>query len=570
MMQEPYRTFLATVFAGLSSLSLLAQASVAVDFETEILPIFEDRCLDCHGPDKQKSELRVDRRATLLRGGDSGLASLVPGDPEKSYLIELIKGLDPDSIMPEKGDPLSADEIALLEKWIAEGAPWPGQMDTVAEIPGADHWALQPVERPAAAKQRGDETPVDAYLREKLDAAGLSFNPPAAPRQLIRRASILLTGLPPTPDRVAAFERACEQNSAAAYAALVDELLASPHFGERWAQHWLDVIRWAETNGSEANLYRKGAWIYRDYVVRSFNDDIPYDRFVTEQLAGDRSGAGEATGFLVAGPHVPAATVGQEPSAIRQARADRIDEIMQTVGASMLGMTVGCARCHNHKFDPISIVDYYAMSAVFQGVEFGGRVPEFAEAHPRKKRARELNVQTARERRTLRAGAAVWEEDWGGYQDLQFPATTTTALRIEFDRAFISIDELQVYGPGQQNRNLALASSGVTLVADESMTDPRGRLENANDGDFGTQSWKSRAPKDSKEKPWVEILFPEAREVNRFRFSNNREIFFDTDYLEQKGAYRFPGYRISARLPDGSWKEIGSTEAARRALAGNP
>ena len=169
-----------------------------------------------------------------------------------------------------------------------------------------------------------------------------------------------------------------------AYSKLIDELLASPHFGERWAQHWLDVIRWAETNGSESNLYRKMAWVYRDYVIRAFNQDLPYDEFVRQQLAGDGVGVGEALGFLVAGPHVPAATVGQEPSAIRQARADRMDEIMQTVGASMLGVTMSCARCHNHKFDPISIQDYYSMTAVFQDIEFGSRFSGIFKGSPRK------------------------------------------------------------------------------------------------------------------------------------------------------------------------------------------
>ena len=148
------------------------------------------------------------------------------------------------------------------------------------------------------------------------------------------------------------------------------------------------MIRWAETNGSESNLYRKLAWTYRDYVIRSFNLDIPYDQFVREQIAGDGLGVGEALGFLVAGPHVPAATVGQEPSAKRQARADRMDEIMQTVGASMMGVTMSCARCHNHKFDPISIQDYYSMTAVFQDIEFGSRFPEFDQTHPRKRRPR--------------------------------------------------------------------------------------------------------------------------------------------------------------------------------------
>jgi hypothetical protein len=164
-----------------------------------------------------------------------------------------------------------------------------------------------------------------------------------------------------------------DKDSEVAYAGLVDRLLASPHFGERWAQHWLDVIRWAETNGSGSNMYRKNAWIYRDYVIRALNDDKPYDQFLFEQIAGDTVGQGDATGYLVSGPHVPVATVGQEPAARRQARADRMDEILQTVGASALGVTIGCARCHNHKFDPILLhlmgLDHQRLTFYHNGLE---------------------------------------------------------------------------------------------------------------------------------------------------------------------------------------------------------
>ena len=394
-------------------------------------------------------------------------------------------------------------------------------------------------------------------------------NGPADPLSLIRRVSIILTGLPPTPVRVESFIQQYSDDPDKAYAGVVDELMASEHFGERWAQHWLDVIRWAETNGSEANLYRKNAWIYRDYVIRAFNEDIPYDQFIREQLAGDQLGVGEATGFLVAGPQVPAATVGREPTAIRQARADRMDEIRQTVGASMLGMTVSCARCHNHKFDPISIQDYYSMTAVFQGVEFGGRFPEFKDGHPRKDRAKELYPLMANERKVLREGTGFWEENWGGYKDMVFPNTTTKALRVEFERPNIFIDELEVFGTVDHKVNLAHESFGTTLKADEAMADKGSPLSRANDGKFGTMVWKSRAPKGSKEKPWVEIHFPQEEEVNRFRFSSNREYFFETDYLTQGPKGDFSGIRILAQKEDGDWQELGSSKAAKAALAKN-
>ena len=356
--------FIVCVFAG-------GADSAEVDFESQISPILEEHCWHCHGEDEAESGLRLDLRARMLRGGDSGLAAVVPGNPEKSYLVEVINHVDSEMAMPPDEDKLPAKQIALLTQWIQEGAIWPGQMEAVAEEK-SDHWAFQPVVRPTLSERGVDA--VDTLLQRSLAKHELSFSDPADPRSLIRRVSIVLIGLTPTPEQQSEFLEAWAIDDESAYGKLVDGLLESPHFGERWAQHWLDVIRWAETNGSEANLYRKNAWIYRDYVVRAFNEDLPYDQFIREQLAGDSLGAGEATGFLVAGPHVPAATVGREPSAIRQARADRMDGVMHTVGASIMGVTIGCARCHNHKFDPITITDYYAMTAVFQDIEFGSNL----------------------------------------------------------------------------------------------------------------------------------------------------------------------------------------------------
>jgi len=567
MTRRTFRFFVPSLVA-LSCICAAAGDAAAVDFETGILPIFEEHCLDCHGPDEQKSEFRVDQRAVMLRGGDSGLAALVPGDSAGSYLLEVIDGSDPDMIMPPKGDPLSGEQVALIKQWIEEGANWPGQMDVEIKET-TDLWSFQPVVRPDVPGG-GERGVVDSFLEVKLKEAGLEANSTAEPRALIRRVSIVLTGLPPRPERVTAFEKEYAADSEAAYAGLVDELMASPHFGERWAQHWLDVIRWAETNGSEANLYRKNAWIYRDYVVRAFNEDLPYDQFVTEQLAGDQMGVGEATGFLVAGPHVPAATVGREPTAIRQARADRMDEIMQTVGASMLGVTVSCARCHNHKFDPISIKDYYSLTAVFQGVEFGGRWPEYGDDHPRQHRAKEIRAEMSKERNKLREGAGQWQENWGGYTEMFFPPTKTQALRVEFDRANIGVDELQVYGPADFSENLALASTGTKLIDDKNQTKAGNDAWKANDGEFGTMAWRTAIAKGSKERPWIEIHFPEEKEVNRFRYSSNREYYFETDYLLQNGVGQFSGFKISARQPDGTWKELGKTGWANELLKRDP
>ncbi len=546
----------------------LCQSLHSVDYESQIRPILEESCIDCHGPDKPKARLRVDQRPLLLRGGDSGLPAIIPGNPEKSHLIELIKSKDSDERMPRKAYPLSDKDIALLEKWIAEGAVWPGQMDAKLELK-TDHWAFQPVKRPEVP---GDaKHPVDAFLTARLKEVDLQPNGPADARSLIRRASIVLTGLPPTPYRVTVFEETHARNPDKAYAELVDELLDSPHFGERWAQHWLDVIRWAETNGSESNLYRKLAWVYRDYVIRAFNQDLPYDRFAREQLAGDGMGTGEALGFLVAGPHVPAATVGQEPSAIRQARADRMDEIMQTVGASLMGVSISCARCHNHKFDPVSIQDYYSMTAVFQDIEFGSRFPEFSKDHPRKKNAQAIWREISKNRNKIRAETNVWEEDWGAYKEYHWKPVEVTGFRINFKSGYVGVDELEIFGLPSENVNLAHNSLGTTVWTDTAFAQQGGRfpVHRVIDGKFGTQRWQASYNKLKKQQPWLEFSFKEPVTVGRMRLSSNREYYFETDYLQQKNKFNFDKFLVNVKLPDGTWKEIASVAKSRKFMEGN-
>jgi hypothetical protein len=533
-----------------------------VDFKNDILPLFEDYCIDCHGPDKQKSGFRVDRRVYLLKGGDSGLSAVIPSDPKKSYLIEVIQSDDPEISMPPKGGPLFEDEIELLEKWIAEGAEWPGQMDEKIEE-GTDHWAFQPVERPEISNEKSN--PIDTFISRRLKKEGIPANESTDPISLIRRASIVLTGLPPQPSRVAEFRNDYRNNATKAYEELVDELLASPHFGERWAQHWLDVIRWAETNGSESNLYRKMAWVYRDYVIRAFNQDIPYDRFVREQIAGDGMGVGEALGFLVSGPHVPAATVGQEPSAIRQARADRMDEIMQTVGASLIGVTMSCARCHNHKFDPISIQDYYSMTAVFEDIEFGSRFPEFSKDHPRRKKADRIWKDVAKNRNKLRRKTSSWEEDWGGYKEVHWEPVEVTGVRLNFWSGYVGLDEVEIFGLPSENFNLANASNGTKVKTDLAFSQQGGRfpIERVNDGKFGTQRWQASYNKEKKQNPWLEFTFEKPVKVGRLRMSTNREYYYETDYLEQKNKFNFDQFLVNVKLADGEWKEVASIQKIR-------
>ncbi len=550
-------------------LHLLSTGRAAeVDFERDIAPILEERCWFCHGEDEEEAGLRLDRRAKMLRGGDSGLPAVVPKHPEKSYLIEVVKHLDPDVKMPPDEERIPDEEIELLSRWIEEGAVWPGQMEAEVDEE-SDLWSFKPVVRPDVPGQSGREkltNPVDAFLLAKLGEHRLSFSKLADPRSLLRRVSIVLTGLAPTPEETKAFLAAYQKNPQKAYAKAVDRLIGSQHFGERWAQHWLDVIRWAETNGSESNLYRKNAWVYRDYVIRAFNEDKPYDQFLREQIAGDSLGVGEATGFLVAGPHVPAATVGREPAAIRQARADRMDEIMQTVGASVLGITVGCGRCHNHKFDPFTTRDYYSMTAVFQDVEFGSRHPEYSPEHPMRQRGAELWKQIAAERQKLRPQGG-WEENWGAYRELHFRPVKTKAIRVRFKMPRIFMDELEVLGPEGLNRNLALARRGTKVSGHpEKGFETRNPIDRLNDGQFGTMIWRAQVEKD-EERPWVRFDFSHPETINRLRLSNNREYFYDTDYLERKPNVPRYEFDVDILTDDGEWKPWVGTWFVNKKLA---
>ncbi len=331
-------------------------------FESKVRPVLADNCFSCHGPDKQKGGLRLDSRAALLKGAD-GEPVVVPGDPEASPLIKAVRH-DGDTKMPPKTK-LPAPAIEALTAWVKMGVPWPESAGTrgtssVAEA-RASHWAFRPVRPPAPpAVRRGDwvRTPPDRYILAKLEAQGLEPAPPADRRTLIRRAALDLTGLPPAPEEVEAF---VNDSSPDAWEKVVDRLLASPEYGERWGRHWLDVARYADTKGYVFEEERRYpfAYTYRDYVVRAFNDDLPYDQFVIQQIAADKLPPGPdkrplaAMGFL---------TLGRR---FLNSAPDIIDDRMDVVMRGLQGMTVGCARCHDHKFDPIPMRDYYSLYGVF-------------------------------------------------------------------------------------------------------------------------------------------------------------------------------------------------------------
>ncbi len=346
-------------------------------FEKKVRPLLAERCLECHSAEKKvKGGLRLDWRDGWTKGGDSGPA-ITPGHPEKSLLVESIHYGNKDLQMPPK-QRLAPEEIAVLEKWIQMGAPDPRseaqalkKQEGLSIAAGREFWSYAPVQKPALPKVESHDWPrsnIDRYLLAKMEAAHKKPAPDAPLHSLVRRLYLNLVGLPPSPEQTNAFIQEATLDKSKAITSLVDTLLASPHFGETWGRHWLDVARFAESSGGGRTLLFKDAWRYRDYVIDAFNADVPFPQFVKEQLAGDllpfespsdRRRQLTATAFLALGP------TNYEEQDKQQLRFDVIDEQIDTVGRTFLGQTLGCARCHDHKFDPVPQRDYYALAGIF-------------------------------------------------------------------------------------------------------------------------------------------------------------------------------------------------------------
>jgi len=428
---SPARAF----FAAVLLLSFAASTHAASDgeklFTLKIQPLLSEKCNGCHGDDREKIKGDFDMvsREALLKGGEYfGKDVLIPGDAASSALIETVKWLDPDWEMPPKeNDRLTAEQIAFVEQWINLGAPWAdeskqreireeeakktvtedgviittsgglGDEWTFRRYQREDIWAFMPMEKPEVPETAAN--PIDAFLLDKLTTAGFDPAPKADPLTLIRRATYDLTGLPPTPEEIATFRAASKNNADDAWTTLVDQLLKSPHYGERWAQHWFDVARYADTGGMSNDYERSNAWRYRDYVIRAFNEDKPYNEFVIEQLAGDeladrsveeRLGPDKvhairvsgdytpeeaekliATGFLRMGPYDDAMV--KKP----EARQIYLDDVVNSVGQTFLATTMRCFKCHDHKFDPLPTRDYYRMTAAFATTQMAERPSPF-------------------------------------------------------------------------------------------------------------------------------------------------------------------------------------------------
>ena len=355
------------VIAGLGHSSWAAQPP---DFERDVAPILVSHCLDCHQPNKRSGKLVVSTLAGLLAGGEQG-AAIEPGKPGASLLVERV--LAGEMPPPEAKDRagLSDKEKQTLAAWVAAGAPWPKDRELgIHEKPldlekAREFWSFQLVRRPAVPAVNGawrSSNPIDAFVGERLAAAGLALSKRAAPDVLLRRVSLDVRGLPPT---LAEQDEFLNDKSPDAYERLVDRLLDDPAYGERWSRHWLDVVRYADSNGYERDGAKPSVWRYRDYVIAALNSDKPYDRFVVEQLAGDELPEASSEMLIATGFHALGAWQDEvDPLEAAQYRADELDDMVRTTAQTFLGLTLGCARCHNHKFDPLTMVDYYSLAAI--------------------------------------------------------------------------------------------------------------------------------------------------------------------------------------------------------------
>ena len=485
-------------------------AQEPIDFDRDVRPIFEEHCWGCHGPSKQVSGLRLDRRDSPLRGGDFGEPALTPGNAETSPLFDYVRNAEHDHAMPPTGEGrrrLTEREITILRDWIDAGAEWGNASHDVAVE--SQPWSFRPL---ASQSSHGD---IDAFIDATLAAAELQRSPEASAQQLIRRLYFDLIGLPPNYARVQHFVQDYEIDPDRAVSELIDELLASPHYGERWARHWLDVVRFAESDGFEMNHPRPTAWHYRDYCIEAFNRDLPYNQFILQQIAGNTTGDDRATGFLVGGPWDRVKS--PDPVLTANQRADELHDMVSVTGSAFLGLTVGCARCHSHKFDPITQIDYYRMKACLSGVQHGERAIQPTTDPEREALALALRIkidaidQQLREFEPLASllpiGTAETNSD--GEPSRSFAIRSPVTHRENSDRfapvlaryvrfeifatsgAEPCIDELEIFEA--EGANVAKKSS--VKSSGDFANNLFHRLEHVNDGNYGNEkSWISDSP----------------------------------------------------------------------------
>ncbi len=467
----------ATLIFGLIALAPIVPQPVAhadrperVDYGREVRPILARSCYACHGPEKRKSGLRLDRKAEALAGGDLGPA-IVPGKPDESELIARVVGEDPTIAMPPKGDRLAPEEVQLLRNWIAQGADWPDDAGTSGangQIQ-SDHWAFQPLSRPDLPAVRQASWPrnaIDWFLLARLETEGIDPSPEADRATLIRRLSLDLLGLPPAPDEIADF---LSDERPDAYEHLVDRLLASPHFGERWGRHWLDLARYADSDGYEKDSARPFAYRYRDWVIDALNRDLPFDQFTTEQLAGDLLPDANLSQKTATGFHRNTLTNTEGGVDPEEFRVKAVLDRANTTGTVWLGLTVGCAQCHSHKYDPITQREYYGLFAFFntgQEVNLEAPLPGGQQAYERARAAHEaahrrlVEAQEDDDRNQRPSRQAEWERDPVTLVPTEEipPAIVTILARPTAERSPDEAEQLAAYHRTIDPRSRTLAA----------------------------------------------------------------------------------------------------------------
>ncbi len=549
-------------FFRLSSQELPSAASALSEFNRDIAPILNAHCVSCHGPEKQKGQLRLDTPMGLLKGGDSGEPLFIQKKSAESYLVQRVTAENPEFFMPPKGPRLSAHEIATLRAWIDSGGIMPGTETSNAPTLTTDHWSfqgLQPVVPPPSDDPRA-LNPIDAFVFHKLKELGLRPSAKADKRALLRRLYLTMHGMPPSPEVVADFIGDERPN---AYAHQVRAVLSSPRFGERWARHWLDVVRYADTNGFETNRERKTAFRYRDYVIDAFNHDKPYKQFILDQIAGDSSGNEIGTGFLVAGPH----DIVKSPdiNLTLMQRQDELADMINTSGTAFLGLTLGCARCHNHKFDPILQKDFYAIQAVFAGVSHGERRLKQVHDGTKADELRRLESESSQvedELSQLRSIATSTPSSSSAKSlreavnhqrnDEFFSPTRASFVRFTIHETSGGsepcLDELEVYD--SHGTNVALASGGTQASASGTLPGyPIHKLKHINDGRTGNnRSWISN----NRDTAWIQLAFPEPQTIQRIVWGRDR-----SGTIKDRLPVR---YTIEASHDARKWQPIASSE----------
>jgi len=539
-------------------LALFLPLCVSAAANEDALGTLERRCLACHNVENPTAKLNLSTRTGALTGGLRGPA-LVPGNPSDSLLYQRVASGE----MPPGGR-LPEEEATLIRDWIDGGADWETELTAAPSArSGPDWWAWQPV-APVTSS-------IDELVLDKLRENSLEPNPAADRRTLIRRLSFDLTGLAPTFDEIEAFEN---DQSPESYERLVDRLLASPAYGERWGRHWLDVARFGESNGYEQNHLRNNAWPYRDYVIRSLNDDKPFDQFIVEQIAGDQIAPDDpdvtaATGFLVAGPHDTVAI--KNISGELQKRANHLDDMITATASGFLGLTVHCARCHDHKFDPIQAKDYYRLQSAFAGVTHGERAWGESEnvrvyqAQVQRLQDAQLEAKTELDRLRDAANERVQarrEEILATYRpsvdaagvEESFAPAAARFVRMTIDnstgRRTVDMDEFEVWTSDSRNVTAgAVATAGSSRL--DSASPDTYAPKNLVDSDLTTR-WISA----SRPPTWVQIKLAKAETISRVYWSSDRLKGFQGRF----GRSIPEQYRIEVSLDGEHWEPVADSK----------